>query len=813
MSAATQQLPRPKLRKGDADAAGPDDGSARRGKERPQQHQDPRPVYVARTELSLALPDRIALRRLPVSPDPLEPLAEVALGLRADLEDSIDVVLDLVAVSPSKVERRRRRLVSTARRSTGGGADWLSGLGAQIAAELVGKGQAAGRPAPAPKLSSADTKAAHGKFADTDEPVFEFQLLVRATSRAPKRPRALINQVTAALAGWNGHNRLQPVGLGTGRWRLTADRWPYRRGFDRRFESGAFAPRRAGRWVTGGEISGFLKPPTKHITAPVVARSGGKVPPAPPQLPTYTGQSDLLPLGFVNAPGGGERLVGVPLEFLLFALFLGKSGFGKTEMSLIQSIALAHSGHGVLFLDPHGDAWVRARPYLAHPELEERIWEIDLTNPSMDKYTTSWNPLSMENRSEHEIPEVVDAVVTGFVTALNWSDSAGRAKAILTRAIGSLVHLSLLLKQHGRQDLTPTIFQIPAVLTNPEWREALVPHLPKSFREFWTHTFPKYPADATPVVTNVIERLDASNAIKAFLGNSRSSYDVRHAMDSGKVVFVCPAGSGDNDRLISSLLIYDLFRAGLSRRSIPAAERKDFYCFIDELTSVDGSSRHNLAGITEQLRKYRVKLLAMTQMAGRLTPVTRQGFLQNLSILSTTASDIDEAMLVVKRWRNSVQIQPEAVTELPRYHYLMSVTHEGKSTAPFRVRGGSVEELYPAYCNPDYLDALEAAVTANVGRRQVRDILDDLEELNPRILEFLLGLQSPGKPPTGRPQSSAPERTPPRLNDEPGPELGTSAAPEVDTHDDTAAPDSASPDGTGDVPLPDNVVPIRSEEQ
>ncbi|MGQ4406371.1 ATP/GTP-binding protein [Streptomyces hayashii] len=718
-----------------------------------------RQMHYARAELALALPDHLALREVPLTPDPLEALANAVADVREELGESADVMLDLVPVAPNRVGSRRRRLLAQARRNPSDGPAIpgmpqqrtnrfgfdLGAVMSEIATEMKGNQGGGARQRQHHQQQQrthrvADMKAAMGKLAPGAEPVFSMQLLVRTCARDEYRARMLLDQVLAALEPWSGDNHLRPVGLHLGVTRVRSDHWFYRSKFDRRFETGLFVPRRHS-WVTAQEIAGLLKPPTKHNNAPNITRSGGVVPPPPAALPTWTGQQGLLPLGWVSKPGGGERLAGVPLKYLLFALFLGKSGFGKTEMSLVQAIALAHNGFGVLFLDPHGDGWTRARPYLAHKELADRIWEIDLTSPELDKMVGSWNPLSMERRRESEIPDIVQYIVTGFAAALNWSDSAGRAKTILTRAVESLVYLSWHVCRAGRPELAPTVFQIRTILTDAVWRTNVLPYLPKDIRDFWENVFPSYSKEAVPVVTNIIERLSSSNAIKAFLGSSRSTYDIRHAMDTGKIVFVCPAGTGDVDRIISSLLIYDLFRAGLSRRDTPPDQRRDFYTFIDELTSVDGASKGTLAQITEQLRKYNVKLLAMTQMAQRLSATTRQGLLQNLSILSTTASDVDEATLVTRRWGKKVS--PDTIVQLNRYNYVMSVTLDGGTSDPFRVRGASVEDLYGDYFRPQNEERLARAIDENLQRRSVRDILTDLRRLDLRLRRFIVTLDVP----------------------------------------------------------------------
>jgi hypothetical protein len=389
----------------------------------------------------------------------------------------------------------------------------------------------------------------------------------------------------------------------------------------------------------------------------------------------------------------------------------------------------------VWFLDPHGDARLRARPYLAHPQLLERIWEIDLTTRDTGAMVASWNPLSMEGRGREHIQDVVGDVVLAFASAQSWGDSAGRAQTILTKACETLAELAHLLVRRGHADIQPTIFQIRTLLTDEDWREQVIDALPDSLRRYWRKTFPSYPAQAVPVITNIIDRIDASTSLRAFLGSSRSTYDVRSAMDRGRIVFICPAGTGPTDRLISCLLIYNLFSAGLSRRDIPREERRPYYAWIDELTAVDGASKGHLAAITEQLRKYGIRLMAMTQMAQRLTPITRQAILQNQSILSTTAGDIDEANMVAKRWGK--HIEPDTITELPKYNYVMSVTINGQPTTPFRVRGVPVEGLYADLHRPEDLEDLDMAVDANLGRRLVGDVLADLADLDEAIIEVL----------------------------------------------------------------------------
>ncbi|WP_245805219.1 type IV secretory system conjugative DNA transfer family protein [Amycolatopsis australiensis] len=160
-------------------------------------------------------------------------------------------------------------------------------------------------------------------------------------------------------------------------------------------------------------------------------------------------------------------------------------------------------------------------------------------------------------------------------------------------------------------------------------------------RRYWTDSFPKLAPDATTVVTNIINRLRTSPTLSAFLGSSVTTYDVRRGMDTGRIVFVCTTGSGETNKLITSFMIHDLFRAGRSRADTPVERRRRCDAFVDELAAVDGASRGYLAAILEQLRKYRVALRATNQMPDRLSAETRRALLQNQSLLMTSAAAID----------------------------------------------------------------------------------------------------------------------------------------------------------------------------
>ncbi|MFH8739057.1 MULTISPECIES: hypothetical protein [unclassified Streptomyces] len=196
----------------------------------------------------------------------------------------------------------------------------------------------------------------------TDAQVFAVQVLVRVTGTHPVRAQSRLHQVMAVMDAWSGENWWRPVGPRRTGWRPYSSVWWRRRSFDRRYATGEFAPTRR-QWATSEELAALLRPATVHCTAQNVVRTCGTLAPAPRTLPTLTGQPGVVPLGRVTEADGRTRLACLPQAEVLFGASFGKSGFGKSELALLQAITLSYGGFGTWFLDPHSAAIKRALPY------------------------------------------------------------------------------------------------------------------------------------------------------------------------------------------------------------------------------------------------------------------------------------------------------------------------------------------------------------------------------------------------------------------------------------------------------------------
>lgn len=696
---------------------------------------DQRPVdHVARAELVLARPSTEPLRSIGVDPDPLTGFAHALGALDPRHGDRAGVAIDLLPVTAAQARRMRRRMIRQANEPG------RPGLGQLLGGSASGR---AGRAGSAELVERTSTRRALTSKLGRPEPLFALQVLLRVASPVPGVAPEHVRGLLAAFDPFAGENHFRVSGLRIPGLLFLGSDVPWRRSrFDRRWSTGRFAPARR-RVVTATEIAGLLKPPTTSCHASNVLRSGGAIPPAPAGLPTFTGQRSLLPLGRVMR-GGQERLVGVPLDSTLFTYMSGRSGWGKSETAIGQFIHLARAGHGCFFHDPHEDAINKILGYLTEAGLRERVVLVNLA--SYEGPQPGWNLFSVHGRSPERAARQVDAIVDAFAATLQWDERNTRALNLITQSAQALIELA----RHLPPELAPTLFQVPTLLGDDSWRAEVLPHLSAPTRDFFVHRFPRLPAGSITPVTNLIDRLRAAPAVAGLLGSPTSTYDVREAMDNGKIVLACPGFGSERDRLVANLLVYDVLHAARTRASIPPELRRVFFVFLDEIQTHDGPS---LAVLLEQMRKFKLVASLFNQDPDALTARTLKAVLTNRSHLSTTALNQKSAALVTQEWGGVVA--PTTVSRIKKYTYLASVTLNGEVTDPFLVHGVPADELHADAHYPDQIPALEQAIDNNIGRQPVADTLDALAEHDRNIINYLRRSRDDGRD-DGRAPAKAP---------------------------------------------------------
>jgi len=681
----------------------------------PPDKQAPGKTVRLRTELVLARASVEPLARLDLDPDPLQPFAAAMESLQAKRGERVTVCVDLLPSAGTRRSRLQRRLKREARRLHGRGRSFMEVLNNERRSGPADPGELFER-----RLVG---EALNAKLRDSG-PLFEAQILLCCEAAEKPQAKEAMRNLLAAFEPLAGHNHLRPSGLGIGDVVFFGADNPLRqRGFDRRLSTGLHRPARR-MILAAREVVGFLKPPNAHCVSENVLRSGTLLP-APPALPEFKeGDPNLIPLGRVGGEHG-KKVVGARAADTFFTYIAGRSRYGKTETAIAQFVHLVRCGHGGLFLDPHGDALRRIRPYLEEPRLARRVVEIDVSQGG-GWSLPGWNLFELRGEDTAAVEARVEAIVDAFASTMQWSEQSTRAINLTTQAAGALAHAARALPP----DLAPTIFQLPTLLSDERWREAVLPFLPKASQRFWLDRFPLLSEEAITPLTNLVDRLRGSTPMTALLGQSQSSYRVREAMDEGWIVLAHPGSGGTRERLLANLLLFDLLHAAKGRSNVGSDARKPFWVFLDEVQTYDGVASGNLAALLEQSAKFGLRAVVLNQNPERLNPQTLNALTTNRSHLLTSALNSHAAALLTKEWGR--RVSPEAVTQLARYRFIAQVTDRGELSKPFALEGIRVEDVAEL---PG--DRSEGQSEGAVERVEAEEVVEHLETLDERILAAL----------------------------------------------------------------------------
>lgn len=677
---------------------------------------------VARVELVLARPSVEPLGTLSLKPDPLGAFAAALDREPIERGAESQVCIDLMPASGTRQRHLRRVLRRQARRLHRERPDLATILGG-------GRPPSAGRE----PVENVERRAVSGAL-DTKlrdgGPLFEAQILLRGAGETEPQAKAAVDRLLAAFAPTaSARNWLRASGLRLPGLAFLGSDLPHRRrSFDRRLASGRFRPARRSI-VTTREMLGFLKPPSEDCVAENILRCGPLLP-KPPALPDFDPKkSELIPLGEIR-DDRGARVAGVRAADSIFTYIAGRSRFGKTELAISQFVHLVRAGHGGLFLDPHGDALDRIRPYLTEPEVARRVVEIDVGPGTAGRPQPGWNLFELRGAELGESEARVEGVVDAFASALGWGERSTRAINLTTQAAGALATIARVLDP----EIAPTIFQIPTLLTDEEWREAVLPFLPKSARSFWIGRFGRLSEEAVTPVTNMIDRLRASTAAATLLGQSQGSYRSRDAMDRSSIVLFCPGSGGARDRLLANLLVFDLFNSAVARGEVAAGSRRPFFVCLDEVQTFDGGQT-KLPALIEETAKFGLRGIFMNQNPARLSGATLNALTTNRSHLLTSNLNSSGAGLMENEFGK--EPKAESISRLPKYRFVAQVTDGGVVSAPFLVRGVRVEEALGEEGQADRLDFLRRESSKATARATPADAIRHLESLDDRILAAL----------------------------------------------------------------------------
>ena len=302
------------------------------------------------------------------------------------------------------------------------------------------------------------------------------------------------------------------------------------------------------------------------------------------------------------------------------ALF-GASGAGKSSLMRNMLAEDILAGHGVTVVDPHGQL---VEDILGNHIPRHRTNDVIYFNPKDPDRAFALNLLDCRREGQRGL--VVSNVISIFKKL--WADSFGpRMEDILRNGLHALVE----------QPRQVSILALPKLLTNKSYRaEVLAGVTNPAVLDFFNNTYDRWDnrfrEEAISPVLNKCRAFLTDPLLRAVIGQTRSSFDFRDAMDSRKII-LCDLSKGeigaDNATLLGSVIVMQEKLAALSRSDIPESARVDHFLFAEEA--------HNFIGDFESIlaenRKFKLYLAVCLQQLEAISRETAAAIFTNAANL------------------------------------------------------------------------------------------------------------------------------------------------------------------------------------
>ncbi|MDD5083362.1 MAG: type IV secretion system DNA-binding domain-containing protein [Candidatus Moranbacteria bacterium] len=341
---------------------------------------------------------------------------------------------------------------------------------------------------------------------------------------------------------------------------------------------------------------------------------------------------------------------------------IGKTGMGKTNLLENLVIQDIQHGHGVAFIDPHGDTAekiIKAIP--AH-----RINDVIYFNPADQEFPLAFNVMESVSLEHRHL------VASGLVGVFKkiWADSWGpRLEYILRNAILAL------LEYPGS-----TLLGVTRILVDKEYRKRVVDKVTDPVvKSFWVDEFTKWNdrvlQEVIAPIQNKVGQFLSSSLIRNIVGQTKSSFDVREAMDSRKII-VLNLSKGrigeDNSALLGAMMITKIQLAAMGRVDIEEDERKDFYLYVDEFQNF---ATESFANILSEARKYRLSLILANQYVSQIDEKVRDAIFGNAGTIISFRIGAADAEFLEKEFEPVFMVND--LVNLPKFNVYLKLMIDG----------------------------------------------------------------------------------------------------------------------------------------
>lgn len=304
---------------------------------------------------------------------------------------------------------------------------------------------------------------------------------------------------------------------------------------------------------------------------------------------------------------------------------VGQTGTGKTVFLKNLIMQDIKAGHGVCFIDPHGEDILEVLGSIP----PERFNDVIYFDPANVDRPLGLNMLEYDPRRPEQKSFIVNELLSIFQQLYGAvPESMGPAFEQYFRNATQLVMED--------PDSGSTMADIPRVMTDSYFRnQKLAKSKNVLVNQFWTDIATQVDGEnklenIVPYITNKFDEFLANDFMRPIMGQQKSSFNFRELIDNKKILLVnlSKGRLGErNANMLGLIIVGKIFMAALGRSDNPRADLPPFYLYIDEFQNI---TTKTIPSILSEARKYKLSLTIAHQYVKQIDEKIRDAVFGNV---------------------------------------------------------------------------------------------------------------------------------------------------------------------------------------
>ena len=362
---------------------------------------------------------------------------------------------------------------------------------------------------------------------------------------------------------------------------------------------------------------------------------------------------------------------------------IGKSGTGKTELMKALSQQDIEAGHGVCIIDPNGDFADDALSFVP----KHRADDVIFFDPGDYDRPIGLNMLEFDPAHPEQKTFVINEILKIFDKLYDLKSTGGPMFELYMR------NAILLLMEDV--DSGSTLLDISKVLADEDYRNyKLARCKSQQVKDFWQKEALKAGGEASlanmvPYITSKLTPFVYNDYMRPIIGQQKSSFNVREAMDSQKILILklSKGKIGDlNAYLLGMVLVGKIMMAAFARGDMNKEDRKDFYLYIDEFQNFLTDS---VSTILSEARKYALDLIIAHQFLGQLegnevNKKIKDAIFGNVGSMFINRIGVEDAEFLAKEFAPT--LSEYDLVNIEAHTFNVKLLIDGQASRPFNMK-------------------------------------------------------------------------------------------------------------------------------